>query len=72
MRQRPLRHERPEQQPSLEVQVSNSRLHAQVPKVPPSPRLQRAPPQQSRSDVHDCSRRWHWHMPEEHSIEPQH
>ncbi len=31
-RQRPPRHSRPEQQPSLSVQVSNSRLHAQVPR----------------------------------------
>lgn len=57
MRQRPLRQERPSQQPSLPEQVSNSRLHAQVPEVPPSGRTHWAPPQQSVLPVHTSLRR---------------
>jgi len=71
-RHRPLRQVRPEQQPSLEVQLSEAWLQAQVPTVPPSGRLQRAPPQQSRFAEQDSSRRRHTHAPLVQSIEPQH
>ena len=58
-----MRQGRPSQQPSLVVQVPNSRLHAQVPVVPPSGRLQVAPPQQSRLSRHTSLRRRHTQVP---------
>jgi hypothetical protein len=63
VRQRPLRQARPSQQPSLPEHVSNSRLHAQVPVVPPSGRTHWAPPQQSVLPVHTSLRRRHAQVP---------
>lgn len=65
VRQRPLRHSSPEQQPSLEVHDSSSRRHAQVPAadIIPMGRLQRAPPQQSASVRQEASRARQVHRP---------
>jgi hypothetical protein len=63
VRQRPLRQLRPSQQASLDVHDSISRLHAQVPVVPPSAMLQRAPPQQSRVPMQTSLRRRHEQVP---------
>jgi hypothetical protein len=72
-RQRPLRHSRPEQQPSLLVHASRFCEHAQVPApvVCPIGRWQRAPPQQSLSLEQVSSRRRQMHRPPVQSIAPQ-
>ena len=67
-----MRQVRPEQQPSLEVQLSEAWLQAHVPLLAPIAMLQRAPPQQSRFAEQDSSRRRHTHAPLVQSIEPQH
>lgn len=73
VRHRPLRHSRPEQQPSLDVHISSSRRHAQVPvaDIIPVGRLQRAPPQQSMSVRQLPSRAWQVHRPLVQSCQPQ-
>lgn len=72
-RQRPPRHSRPEQQPSLFVQLWPMLEHAQVPGpvVIPIGRWQRAPPQQSLSLEQVSSRRRQMQRPPVQSIAPQ-
>ncbi len=73
VRHRPLRHSRPEQQPSLDVHISSSRRQAQVPDadIIPIGRLQRAPPQQSLSVMHVASRARQAQRPLVQSCQPQ-
>ncbi len=73
VRQRPPRHSRPEQQPSLVVHISSSRRHAHVPDadIMPVGRLHRAPPQQSESVMHVASRARQVQRPFMQSCQPQ-